>query len=50
MFGDDGREDEREGERSGGEARPSGPLPVLTGLLPLDDSDRTGSGLRKEGC
>lgn len=47
MFGEAGRDPGREGERLSG--RLSGPLPILTGLLPVGDSDRPGRGLRKGG-
>lgn len=47
MFGDAGRDPGREGERLPG--RLSGPLPLVTGLLPVGDSDRSGRGLRRGG-
>ena len=47
MAGDAGRDPGRDGERLSG--RFSGPLPLLTGLLPVGDSDRPGRGLRRGG-
>ena len=47
MVGDAARDPGREGERLSG--RLSGPLPLLTGLLPAGDSDRPGRGLRRGG-
>ena len=47
MAGDAGRDPGREGERLSG--RLSGPLALLTGLLPVGDSDRPGRGLRRGG-
>lgn len=46
-MGDAGRDAGREGGRLPG--RFSIPLPLLTGLLPVGDSDRPGSGLRRGG-
>ena len=47
MAGDAGRDPGRDGERLSG--RLSGPLALLTGLLPVGDSDRSGGGLRRGG-
>ena len=47
MAGDAGRDPGREGERLSG--RLSSPLPLLTGLLTVGDSDRPGRGLSRGG-
>ena len=47
MAGDVGRDPGCEGGRLS--ERLSGPLPLLTGLLPVGDSDRPGRGLSRGG-